>query len=155
MPIKRLLPAVLVAAVLAGASASAVRADAPTPLGGLALTPYCQSLGYDGDTLTKPQLGPSAAYDNWRCFVGTRDAPTSLHPFSMEQACKFQYGHAAIQARPTDPDDAYTWVCYTVAQGIEIPLFCYEPRLTPPVGACHMCLCVVEPGPSRLSASGD
>jgi hypothetical protein len=112
---KRLLPAVFVAAALAGVFASAVRADAPTPLGGLALTPYCQSLGYDGDTLTKPQLGPNAAYDNWRCFFGTRDAPTSLHPFSMEQACQFQYGHAAIQTHPTDPDDAYTWVCYSVA----------------------------------------
>ena len=96
-----------VASVLAGDFASAVKADAPTPLGGLALTPYCQSLGYDGDILTKDQLGPNAAYDNWRCFLGTRDAPTSLYLFSMEHACKFQYGHAAIDARPTNPDDAY------------------------------------------------
>jgi NADH-quinone oxidoreductase subunit G len=28
--------------------------------------------------------------------------------------------------------------------GIEIPVFCYEPRLGPPVGACRMCLCEVE-----------
>ncbi len=109
------LPAVLVAGVLSGVSAIAARADAPTALGGLALTPYCQSLGYDGDTLTKPQLGPNAAYNNWRCFNRTREAPISLHPFSMEQACKFQYGPAAIQTHPTDPDDAYTWVCYSVA----------------------------------------
>src|SRR5438874_10391683 len=100
---KRLLPVLCIAGLLAGAFASTVRADAPTPLGGLALTPYCQSLGYDGDTLTKPQLGANAAYDNWRCFVGTRDAPTSLHPLSMEQACKFQYGHAAIETHPTNP----------------------------------------------------
>jgi hypothetical protein len=112
---KRFLVAGLVTFALAGALATSVRADAPTPLGGLALTPYCQSLGYDGDTLTKPQLGPNAAYNNWRCFIGTRDAPISLHPFSMEQACMSQYQHFAIQARPTDPDDAYTWVCYSVA----------------------------------------
>ena len=98
-----------------GSVVSVARADAPTPLGGLALTPYCQSLGYDGDTLTKPQLGANAAYDNWRCFTGTRTAPTSLHPFSMEQACKFQYGQNAIQTHPTNPDDAFTWVCYSVA----------------------------------------
>jgi hypothetical protein len=109
------LPVLLIAAALAGASVTSARADAPTPVGGLALTPYCESLGYDGDILTKPQLGPNAAYDNWRCFIGTRDAPISFHPFSMEQACMFQYGHAAIQAHPLDPDDAYTWVCYSVA----------------------------------------
>jgi NADH-quinone oxidoreductase subunit G len=28
--------------------------------------------------------------------------------------------------------------------GIEIPVFCYEPRLGPAVGACRMCLCEVE-----------
>jgi NADH-quinone oxidoreductase subunit G len=31
-----------------------------------------------------------------------------------------------------------------LAAGIEIPVFCYEPRLGPPVGACRMCLCEVE-----------
>ena len=144
---KRLL-ILFVASVLGGGFASAVKADASTPLGGLALTPYCQSLGYDGDILTKDQLGPNAAYDNWRCFLGTRDAPTSLYLFSMEHACKFQYGHAAIDARPTNPDDAYTWVCYSVAHGIEIPVFCDEPRSRAPVGACRMCLCEVVPGPS-------
>ena len=30
------------------------------------------------------------------------------------------------------------------AVGIEIPIFCYEPRLGPPVGACRMCLVEVE-----------
>jgi NADH-quinone oxidoreductase subunit G len=28
--------------------------------------------------------------------------------------------------------------------GIEIPVFCYEPRLGPPVGACRMCLVEIE-----------
>jgi NADH-quinone oxidoreductase subunit G len=36
--------------------------------------------------------------------------------------------------------------------GIEIPVFCYEPRLGPPVGACRMCLCEVE-GLPKLQAA--
>jgi NADH-quinone oxidoreductase subunit G len=36
--------------------------------------------------------------------------------------------------------------------GIEIPVFCYEPRLGPPVGACRMCLCEVE-GMPKLQAA--
>lgn len=30
------------------------------------------------------------------------------------------------------------------AAGVEIPIFCYEPRLGPPIGACRMCLVEVE-----------
>jgi NADH-quinone oxidoreductase subunit G len=36
--------------------------------------------------------------------------------------------------------------------GIEIPVFCYEPRLGPPIGACRMCLCEVE-GMPKLQAA--
>ena len=36
--------------------------------------------------------------------------------------------------------------------GIEIPVFCYEPRLGPAVGACRMCLCEVE-GLPKLQAA--
>jgi NADH dehydrogenase/NADH:ubiquinone oxidoreductase subunit G len=39
------------------------------------------------------------------------------------------------------------------AAGIEIPVFCYEPRLGPPVGACRMCLCEIEPGPPKPQAA--
>jgi NADH-quinone oxidoreductase subunit G len=35
--------------------------------------------------------------------------------------------------------------------GIEIPVFCYEPRLGAPVGACRMCLCEVQ-GMPKLQA---
>jgi NADH-quinone oxidoreductase subunit G len=34
-----------------------------------------------------------------------------------------------------------------LAAGIEIPVFCYEPRLGPPVGACRMCLVEIEGAP--------
>ena len=35
--------------------------------------------------------------------------------------------------------------------GIEIPVFCYEPRLGPPIGACRMCLVEIE-GLPKLQA---
>jgi len=38
-----------------------------------------------------------------------------------------------------------------LAAGVEIPVFCYEPRLGPPVGACRMCLVEVE-GLPKLQA---
>ena len=38
-----------------------------------------------------------------------------------------------------------------IQAGIEIPVFCYEPRLGPAVGACRMCLCEVE-GMPKLQA---
>jgi NADH-quinone oxidoreductase subunit G len=40
-----------------------------------------------------------------------------------------------------------------LAAGIEIPVFCYEPRLGPPIGACRMCLCEVAPGPPKPQAA--
>jgi len=40
-----------------------------------------------------------------------------------------------------------------LAAGIEIPVFCYEPRLGPPVGACRMCLCEISPGPPKPQAA--
>jgi len=40
-----------------------------------------------------------------------------------------------------------------LAAGIEIPVFCYEPRLGPPVGACRMCLCEITPGPPKPQAA--
>src|SRR5882672_7073033 len=38
------------------------------------------------------------------------------------------------------------------AAGIEIPVFCYEPKLGAPVGACRMCLVEVE-GIPKLQTS--
>ena len=36
--------------------------------------------------------------------------------------------------------------------GIEIPVFCYEPRLGPAIGACRMCLVEIE-GMPKLQAA--
>jgi len=38
-----------------------------------------------------------------------------------------------------------------LAAGVEIPVFCYEPRLGPPIGACRMCLVEIE-GIPKLQA---
>ena len=38
-----------------------------------------------------------------------------------------------------------------LAAGVEIPVFCYEPRLGAPIGACRMCLVEVE-GMPKLQA---
>ena len=38
-----------------------------------------------------------------------------------------------------------------LSAGVEIPVFCYEPRLGPPIGACRMCLVEVE-GMPKLQA---
>jgi NADH-quinone oxidoreductase subunit G len=39
-----------------------------------------------------------------------------------------------------------------LAAGVEIPVFCYEPRIGAPLGACRMCLCEVE-GMPKLQAA--
>jgi NADH-quinone oxidoreductase subunit G len=38
-----------------------------------------------------------------------------------------------------------------LAAGVEIPVFCYEPRLGPPIGACRMCLIEID-GIPKLQA---
>jgi NADH-quinone oxidoreductase subunit G len=38
-----------------------------------------------------------------------------------------------------------------MSAGVEIPVFCYEPRLGPPIGACRMCLVEIE-GMPKLQA---
>jgi hypothetical protein len=84
-------------------------ADTPNPLGGLHLMAYCQAHGWETVLFPRGQLGPHTAVDNWRCATGD----TSL-PISMEQACKWQYARDAVEARFTDLNDAFTWVCYAV-----------------------------------------
>ena len=49
-----------------------------------------------------------------------------------------------INGRSVDAPKGTMLVDAAKAAGIEIPIFCYEPRLGPPVGACRMCLVEVE-----------
>jgi NADH-quinone oxidoreductase subunit G len=56
-----------------------------------------------------------------------------------------------IDGREVDVAKGMGLVEAAAAAGIEIPVFCYEPRLGPPVGACRMCLVEVE-GIPKLQA---
>ncbi len=103
---------VLVAATTVAAMMFALptaSADPPQSLGGLDLFGYCQAQGWDTVIFPRGQLAPHAAVENWRCASGD----VSL-PVNMEQACKWQYGIDDVQARFTDVNDAFTWVCYSV-----------------------------------------
>jgi NADH-quinone oxidoreductase subunit G len=50
----------------------------------------------------------------------------------------------SIDGKPVEVAQGTGLVETALTAGIEIPVFCYEPRLGPPVGACRMCLCEVE-----------
>src|SRR5919109_825006 len=58
-----------------------------------------------------------------------------------------------IDGRTVDVPKGTGLVEAAASAGIEIPVFCYEPRLGPPVGACRMCLCEIEPGPPKPQAA--
>jgi hypothetical protein len=100
----------LVALMMVLVGPTTVLADSPTFLGGLHLREYCVAQGYADVTLTGPIVGPSAAFNNWRCV--TPDGGT--HPFSMEQACKWEYNINESLAHPLDSNNAFSWVCYSV-----------------------------------------
>jgi NADH-quinone oxidoreductase subunit G len=57
-----------------------------------------------------------------------------------------------VDGRPISVPKGTGMIETALAAGIEIPVFCYEPRLGPPVGACRMCLCEVE-GMPKLQAA--
>jgi hypothetical protein len=108
---KRLLAAALAAGLLCWFSLDVASADPPRPLGGLDLQGYCQSQGYDGVVLDGSAIGGHNVFNNWRCQIAGKN-----HPFSFEQACRWQYGLQAVQAHPTDKDNAFSWVCYAVGR---------------------------------------
>ena len=56
-----------------------------------------------------------------------------------------------VDGRPVEVVKGMGLVETAAAAGIEIPVFCYEPRLGPAVGACRMCLVEVE-GLPKLQA---
>jgi len=100
--------ALLVTAVALGI-APAANAGTPQLVGDLKLLGYCQAHGCATVVFPAGRLAPHAAVDDWRCATGDASLP-----ISMEQACKWQYGLAAVQARFADLNDAFSWACYTV-----------------------------------------
>jgi len=99
-----------VAWLLVPALAVSSQANPPRVLGGLDLQGYCQNQRYDGVVLEGGAIIGHNVFNNWRCQTAG-----NTHPFSFEQACRWQYGLQAVQARPTDRDDAFGWRCYSVA----------------------------------------
>jgi NADH-quinone oxidoreductase subunit G len=59
--------------------------------------------------------------------------------------------NVTVDDRPVQVPKNTGLVEAALAAGIEIPVFCYEPRLGPPVGACRMCLVEIE-GIPKLQA---
>jgi NADH-quinone oxidoreductase subunit G len=57
-----------------------------------------------------------------------------------------------IDGRPVQVAKGTGVVESALAAGVEIPVFCYEPRLGAAIGACRMCLCEVE-GMPKLQAA--
>lgn len=101
-------------------------------LGGIAMNPYCSSLGDPGkpngepSTLRKEKEGPEYAFDNWACVRGEGTlAPvaTAGSPPSMNNACVFEYPAAGpSHAKPENPNNAETWGCFEGAPAPEEPL---------------------------------
>ncbi|MBA2741396.1 MAG: (2Fe-2S)-binding protein, partial [Actinobacteria bacterium] len=56
-----------------------------------------------------------------------------------------------VDDRPVEVPSGTGIVEAALAAGIEVPVFCYEPRLGPPIGACRMCLVEIE-GTPKLQA---
>jgi IPT/TIG domain len=95
-------------------------------LGGLDLNGYCESLGDDGDaaegeeasTLTKEQIGPEDAYNNWAC-VESSGARVSIATAgtapSMDDACSVAFPGVPSRAIPEEPDNAFSWNCFEPA----------------------------------------
>ncbi|HEX4323461.1 MAG TPA: molybdopterin-dependent oxidoreductase [Gaiellaceae bacterium] len=59
--------------------------------------------------------------------------------------------HVKIDERDVHVPKGTNLVETALAAGVEIPVFCYEPRLGEPIGACRMCLVEVE-GTPKLQA---
>ena len=60
--------------------------------------------------------------------------------------------HVTVDDREVEVPKGTGLVEAAQTAGIEIPVFCYEPRLGPPVGACRMCLVEIE-GIPKLQAA--
>ncbi len=92
--------------------------------GGLDVSGYCQSLGFNGQGATPPAtllkgttVGPDFAFDNWACVGtgGTVPIASSGPAPSMNDACVAQSPGFTTYAHPTSPDDAYSWNCYPIS----------------------------------------
>ena len=71
----------------------------------------------------------------------------------MSDETQIELASITIDGRSIEVPRGTGMVEAALGAGIEIPVFCYEPRLGPPLGACRMCLCELE-GVPVLSLNG-
>lgn len=85
------------------------------PLGGINVWAYCNAQGYPTVGYRKGYIeGPEGASDNWVCQTGTDQlAPQDPVAVDMDAACRREYDREDVVARPTDPENAWSWHCYT------------------------------------------
>ena len=87
-----------------------------------------------------------APTDVHAAHVGPAEIPRPLEVVGMSELIT-----VTIDDREVEVEKGTGLVETAAAAGIEIPVFCYEPRLGPPVGACRMCLVEIE-GLPKLQA---
>lgn len=99
-------------------------------LGGLDLTGYCQTIGYDhsevmGNLTSPPNIGPNAAY-GWVCVAAPGSSLPSPYRISrsygdMYLPCQQQYPGQNAAPLLGDPNDAYTWTCVVAGSATPPP----------------------------------
>jgi hypothetical protein len=96
-------------------------APSPTLLGGFSdqhdLNHYCISLSYEEAYVSTGSALP--AYNNWKCrgWAGMANTVNSDQRQSdyidFGAACRWAYQGATVtEGKPSDPSNAYTWLCY-------------------------------------------
>jgi hypothetical protein len=90
-------------------------------LGGLALTQYCQGLGYAGGAEVFGS-GPEFAYD-WVCVSGGKRVAITAHgsPPSMDNACAVDHPGTPSHAVVEEPANQNSWNCYEGAPASSPP----------------------------------
>jgi len=105
----------------APSSTGPTAAPSPTVLGGFSdqrdLNHYCISLSYEEAYVSTGSALP--AYNNWKCrgWAGMASTVSSDQRQSdyidFGAACRWAYQGAAVtEGKPSDPSNAYTWLCY-------------------------------------------
>ena len=95
-----------------------------------------------------PRVAPALALPEPRsaCFRWSRRHEARMSATEIDTVTLEVDGREVVVPKGTP------LVLAAAANGVEIPIFCYEPRLGPAVGACRMCLVEVE-GMPKLQAA--
>jgi hypothetical protein len=91
------------------------------------LNRYCVSRSFTKARTLRPITGPQAANANWVCQKGIR-----LSVIRMDDVCRTQAG-IGFTPVAVDPNNAYSWVCRSKAQPVQLPVVTPPPVVEPPV----------------------